>query len=77
MAQLVSIRIESDSVGEMLVASPAIVALIQRILNIPNPIQVNYMQPTPAEDFPGVGPVLNVYHNGFNHFTDKPGGGDL
>ncbi len=71
MDQLVSIRIESNSVGEMLVASPVIIDIIRRILHIPNKIIIHYTK-APKEEFAGSGPTIDVYHNGVDHFTHTP-----
>ncbi|MCP4136058.1 MAG: DUF4157 domain-containing protein [bacterium] len=75
--ELVSIRLETDTLGEMLAASPKIINSIRRILNVLNPIKILY--PTSLfildEDHHGTGDQITVYHDGFNHFThDKPDG---
>jgi hypothetical protein len=75
--ELVSIRLETDTLGEMLAASPRIVNSIRRILNIPNPIEILYPNAsgTPSENHPGTGVQVTVYHEGVNHFTNtKPKG---
>ena len=73
LAELTAIRGALGNYGEMLVASPAVIALIRLHLGIQNPISVVYQGLIPAEDFDGVGAQLMIYHVNGNHFThDAP-----
>lgn len=68
--ELISIRIDVGSVGEMLLATPENVERIRRILGINNTIIVRY-NGRAAEVIDGSGPPLTIYHDGINHFTHK------
>lgn len=68
--ELISIRIDVGSVGDMLLATPENVEHIRRILGINNTIIVRY-NGRAAEVIDGGGSPLTIYHDGINHFTNK------
>jgi|GEM_PF-6701525 len=68
LEELMVIRSTLGNYGEMMLATPQVVQLIQNTLNIVNPITVLYPS-APAENFVGVGNVLSIYHVNGNHFT--------
>lgn len=70
--ELVTIRSQLGNVGEMLVASPATIAVIRGALGVTRPIVVNYPRPTPAETFAGVGTSVVIRHTGAAHFEAEP-----
>lgn len=68
--ELISIRIDVGSVGEMLVATPENVERIRRILGVSNTIIVRYNGQA-AEVIEGSGSPITIYNNGEDHFTHK------
>jgi hypothetical protein len=67
--ELIAIRSAMNNYGEMLLASPEVVALIRQHLNITVPITVHYEGLIPDEVFDGVGVSIDIYHVNGNHFT--------
>ena len=57
-------------IGSMLVASPAILAIIRNVLKIKNGIRVIYQQ-HPKDEIDGEGNVIIIEHNGRDHFTAR------
>ncbi|WP_168118995.1 DUF4157 domain-containing protein [Paenibacillus sp. HB172176] len=73
IGELIAIRTQLGNYGEMLLATPQVVAIIQAVLNVPNPITVVYTHNSdvPSEDFDGIGQALLIYHVNGNHFTHE------
>lgn len=72
LGQLMNIRGQIGSYGDMLFAAPRIITIIRNVLNIQNPITVVYGD-RPNENFAGHGNLLTIYHVNGNHFTNiKP-----
>ncbi|MGH1385369.1 DUF4157 domain-containing protein [Kordia sp.] len=72
LGQLMNIREQIGSYGDMLFAAPRIITIIRNVLNIQNPITVVYGD-RPNENFAGHGNLLTIYHVNGNHFTNiKP-----
>lgn len=76
-AELVSIRMNTNTLGEMLFTSERIIRAIRSILKITRPIIVHYpVNTTDDEIHHGTGgATIHIYHDGHNHFTHTPAGG--
>jgi hypothetical protein len=72
LPELIAIRNDLNNYGEMLLASPHVVILIKKVLQIDRPISVNYQGTIPTEDFDGDGEPIQVYHVNGNHFSHNP-----
>ncbi|MEM6719520.1 MAG: DUF4157 domain-containing protein [Bacteroidota bacterium] len=69
LGQLLRIREQIGSVGEMLLASDENIAIIRQVLGIQDTISIIY-QDRESEDFAGsTGHTLLIYHVNENHFT--------
>ncbi|WP_064972161.1 eCIS core domain-containing protein [Kordia zhangzhouensis] len=71
LGQLMRIREQIGSYGNMLIASPRIIQIIRQVLNIQNPITIVYQGMIPPENFAGHGHQLTIYHVNGNHFTHQ------
>jgi hypothetical protein len=71
LGELMHIREQIGTFGNMLVASPRIIRIIRAVLNIQNPITIIYSGRIPPENFRGTGNRLYIYHVGGNHFTNR------
>ncbi|NEO40730.1 MAG: DUF4157 domain-containing protein [Moorea sp. SIOASIH] len=74
-AELVTIRNETDTIGQMLASTPEIIETIRRVLRIRNPINIIYPEEVRRdkgvanEAYDGEGDALNIYHDGKDHFS--------
>ncbi|MFS2108567.1 DUF4157 domain-containing protein [Sphingomonas sp. Sphisp140] len=70
LMELLSIRLNLNNVGEMMVATPNAVGVIRQVLGINNQILVRYPVGSGAlnETIIGVPPTLTIYHTGGDHF---------
>jgi hypothetical protein len=70
ITELVTIRRQTRDVGQMMVATPNVIGIIQGALGITRGVTIHYPHPLPQEDFPGVLPPIVIYHTGNQHFQD-------
>lgn len=70
-AELVAIRAQTGSVGEMLAASDRTIGIITNVLGIEDSIVVHYPTSTglPNEQFGNGDNEIHIYHTGGNHFV--------
>lgn len=68
LSELIQIRTALGNFGDMLIASPDTIAIIQSKLGINNFITITYSDGSPDEYFEGDGVPLTIRHNNRDHF---------